>query len=101
MDVEVGVNLEEAVAFDLVQPAADEIRVGHQSGDAGQRLQEGQGRRAVQLMDDLTGELAELSDLPGAELLVVAFIDVLPLVAVWGRNSGAGPRTPPAVENRR
>src|SRR5574338_721641 len=58
--VEVGVDLEKAVALDLMQTAADEVRVGNHAVDAGEPLEEFAYRRRIELREHVPRRAAHL-----------------------------------------
>src|SRR6202158_316034 len=88
MPVEVGVDLEEAAARDLVRSGAAEIGVGDQALDTGQLLQELEDRRGAHLEQKGAQGLAERFLVAVAELLLGGVVELHPMDRLRPRHLG-------------
>ena len=82
VDVEVGVDSEEAARPQLVQSAPEQVGIAHEAGNPGQLLEELDHRPAVELRDQLTSDRTHAALVGELELLRVALVRIdLPVIA--------------------
>src|SRR5258707_308558 len=86
MPVEVGMDLQESAATDLVETAPDEIRIGDQSPDPSQRAQEIDEWLGIEIMDKPAGDGTKPGFTRGCKLHLVGVFEAdIPLSPKLGK----------------